>query len=372
MARRPVLDGGAGARSAVTDWTPVTAILEDARANKVFPGGVLEVGGRTGRRWRGAAGSLTYADEAPAVTHETVFDLASLTKVLATTAVAMHLGETKRLDLDAPVSAWVPEWSTPDRQQVTIRDLCLHTSGLPGWLPLYRTCRGRQAFVSAICATPLSYAPRSSSVYSDLGFILLGHLLESASGTNLDAAAGEIWSSIGSEVSAGLSFRPPASWLPRVAPTSTDDERGTLAPGEVDDTNAWALGGVAGHAGMFGTAGAVGAFAQAISRTLAGETPAEGVTRDTLRQFVTRGAIPGSSRALGWDTMLPSSSCGTRMTSLAFGHTGFTGTSLWIDPGADVYIVILTNRVHPRAVSHEPIQSVRRALHDAVMQAVRP
>jgi CubicO group peptidase (beta-lactamase class C family) len=158
----------------------------------------------------------------------------------------------------------------------------------------------------------------------------------------------------------------------RTAPTRLEDERGPLVPGDVDDTNAWALGGVAGHAGMFGTAAGVGTFARAVLRTIGGARPGEGGLAEprTLEQFATKSTVPGSSRALGWDTMLPTSSCGTRMSAQAIGHTGFTGTSLWIDPEADVYVVLLTNRVHPRAERDDGIQGVRRALHDTVMETI--
>ena len=150
-----------------------------------------------------------------------------------------------------------------------------------------------------------------------------------------------------------------------------DTWRGRLLRGEVDDPNAAALGGVAGHSGLFGTAEGVGRFARAWLGGLAGT--AVGVplaARETLSRFVARVGTPGSSRALGWDTMLPSSSCGTRMSREAFGHTGFTGTSLWIDPVAGVYVVLLTNRVHPVAGPPEPIRDLRRALHDAVLDAL--
>jgi CubicO group peptidase (beta-lactamase class C family) len=138
--------------------------------------------------------------------------------------------------------------------------------------------------------------------------------------------------------------------------------------GEVDDDNAWALGGAAGHAGLFGTAAGAGAFARHIMQVLEGRVGAFQAT--TMRQFIARrDDVAGSSRALGWDTMLPTSSCGTRMSARAFGHTGFTGTSLWIDPEQDVYVALLTNRVYPDA-SSSAIQEVRRAVHDAVMQAI--
>jgi CubicO group peptidase (beta-lactamase class C family) len=162
-----------------------------------------------------------------------------------------------------------------------------------------------------------------------------------------------------------LQFHPPAVWQPRVAPTRFSEWRNRLLIGEVDDDNAWAVGAAAGHAGLFGTAAAVGAFARHLLQVLDGRI---GVFQpETMREFVSRReAVPGSSRALAWDTMLPTSSCGTRMSGRAFGHTGFTGTSLWIDPERDLYVVLLTNRVYPDASNNE-IQEIRRSVHDAVI-----
>ncbi len=167
--------------------------------------------------------------------------------------------------------------------------------------------------------------------------------------------------------SAPLLFNPPASLRSQVAPTELDPWRGRLLIGEVDDENCWALGGAAGHAGLFGTAQAVGDFARAMLASLQG-VDAGVAAPSTVRTFVARAAVPGS-RALGWDTMLPTSSCGTKMSAAAFGHTGFTGTSLWIDPRADVYVVFLTNRVHPTR-ENVAIQRIRPALHDAIMDAL--
>jgi CubicO group peptidase (beta-lactamase class C family) len=164
-----------------------------------------------------------------------------------------------------------------------------------------------------------------------------------------------------------LQFNPPVTWLRRIAPTEHDTFRGRLIVGEVHDENAWALGGIAGHAGLFGTAPAVGAYARHLLQVLDGRTGA--FTRDTLESFIARRAdVPGSSRALGWDTMLPTSSCGSRMSAHAFGHVGFTGTSLWIDPARDRYFVLLTNRVCGGGTVDE-MRTVRRAFHDALGDA---
>jgi CubicO group peptidase (beta-lactamase class C family) len=323
---------------------------------------VIEVGTSARPEWRHTTGRLTYEDAAVPAADDTIFDLASLTKVLATTSLVMRLVERGRLGLDDAVSQHLPSWQGADRSPVTVRDLLAHCSGLPAHKPFYLTLRGRAEIEPAICATALEYAPRSRSLYSDLGFMLLGFLLEDIGPLDVqfDALRAQM------QNPEDLQFHPPALWKPRTAPTRDSDWRGRLLVGEVDDDNTWALGGAAGQAGLFGTAAAVGTCARHVMQVLSGRTGA--FQSETMRLFVTRrDDVPGSSRALGWDTMRPTSSCGARMSATAFGHTGFTGTSLWIDPERDVYVVLLTNRVHPDASNGDAIQDVRRAVHDAVI-----
>jgi len=350
-------------------------VLRGGVAARVFPGASAEVGTAASAAWRGQVGSLTYELDSTGVSTDTVFDLASLTKVVVTTSVAMRLVEDGMLVLDAPISEVEPRCRAGNLSAVTVRDLLEHASGLPSWAPLFRSQEDRQSIVSAVVAAPLEYVPRSQSVYSDLGFILLGHLLETIDGRTLDVqleamAAG--WMAAGAAGAAVLPlvFNPPASWRPRVAPTRFNEWRDRLLAGEVDDDNAWAMKGVAGHSGLFGTAAAVGVFAQGILRVLSGGREAERrfATRETVRLFLSPSTVPRSSRALGWDMMRTTSSCGSKMSAAAVGHTGFTGTSLWIDPEQDFYAVLLTNRVHPEAGPNEPMQAVRRAFHDALLE----
>jgi CubicO group peptidase (beta-lactamase class C family) len=334
------------------------------------------VGSREAVFWRDAAGRLSWHRDAIETTRDTIFDLASLTKVIATTTLAMRGVDDGVLRLEDKVADWIPSWRGADRTTVTVQDLLEHASGLAAFLPFYRDHTGRTEFEPAIATSPLEYTPRTRSVYSDLGFILLGFILEDAraraagigrgvidASTLLDAQFRRVASYVTAEP---LTFRPPREWRDRIAPTETDPWRGRTLVGEVHDENTWALGGVAGHAGLFGTAGAVGAFARAVLHTLQGTAVL--ARPETMRRFLERTAVPGSSRALGWDTMLPTSSCGTRLSASAFGHTGFTGTSLWIDPERDLYIVLLTNRVHPTRTGHDRIRTVRRAFHDAVIE----
>jgi CubicO group peptidase (beta-lactamase class C family) len=273
----------------------------------------------------------------------------------------MQQVERGSLGLDDCVGEYISAWEGADRAHVTIRDLLSHSGGLTGYVPFYRDYSGRTEFERAICSVPLEYEPRAKSVYSDLGFMLLGFILERevTLPARFDALRRQM------ALVEDMQFHLPSIWKQRTAPTEIDPWRGRLLVGEVHDENAAALGGAAGHAGLFGTAAAVGQYARHLLQILEGKVGA--FQRDTLEIFIARRTdIPGSSRALGWDTMLPASSCGGAMSARAFGHTGFTGTSLWIDPDRGVYVVLLTNRVHPSR-TNEAIKQVRPAVHDAVM-----
>lgn len=324
-------------------------IVERGIDRRAYPSAVVETGTHDAVTWRRAFGRLTYEPVAAPTTEDTIYDLASLTKVIATTTAAMRAVEAGAIALDDRVSAYLADWRGDDRSSVTIADLLEHASGLTAYLPFFRDHQGRAEFERAICTLPLEYAPRTQSIYSDLGFILLGFILEDR-GFAIDQI-----------------FRLKADDRPRCAPTELDLWRGRLLQGEVHDENCWALGGVAGHAGMFGTAASVGEFARDVLKGLRGETTL--ARPETFARFVRKSAVPGSSRALGWDTMLPTSSCGTKLSPRAIGHTGFTGTSLWIDPELDLYVVFLTNRVHPSRDNNR-IYPVRRALHDAIVTHV--
>ncbi len=340
-------------------------MLEQAIAERAFPAAVIEVGTTGQTLWRQAFGRLTYDANSVPAADDTIFDLASLTKVISTTPLVMQQLERGVLALEDPVSGHVAEWRGEDRAEVTLRDLLAHCSGLPAWRPYFRELHGQERYEHAISVEPLEYAPRSHSVYSDLDFILLGFIVHGR--MPLSERFALMLSQMG--IVEEIQFKPPELWRARIAPTEYDDWRGRLLVGEVHDENAAALGGIAGHAGLFGTASAVGSYARHLLQVLDGRT---GVfRRATLEEFVTRRAdIPSSSRALGWDTMLSTSSCGAGMSARAFGHTGFTGTSLWIDPEKDLYVVLLTNRVHPNR-RNEAIKRVRPAVHDAVIAELR-
>lgn len=340
-------------------------VMSTALADRAFPAAVVEVGTATDVLWREPFGRLSYDADSAATREDTIFDLASLTKVIATAPIVMQQVERGAIGLDDLVSRFIPAWRDIDRESVTIRDLLAHTAGLTGYLPLYRDHTGRAEFERTIATLPLEYEPRTRSIYSDLGFMLLAFILEDVGAAPLAARFDTLIGQMG--IVERLQFNPPPQWRRETAPTELDPWRGRLLVGEVHDENTWALGGASGHAGLFGTSAAVGAYARHLLQVLAGRTGA--FARETLATFVARRRdVPDSSRALAWDTMLPTSSCGTRMSPRAFGHTGFTGTSLWIDPERGMYVVLLTNRVHPTR-NNERIKEVRPALHDAVVEA---
>jgi CubicO group peptidase (beta-lactamase class C family) len=345
-------------------------IVIDAIRTRVFPAAAIEVGASSGPLWTDVFGTLTFEPGAAATRIDTPFDLASLTKPMAAASVVMELVGTGSLALDEPVSAFFADWRAADRAAVTIRDLLEHASGLPARL-VDAPPATRREFEHDIAASPLEYPPRSASIYSDLGFILLGFLAADRGGSSLAEQFGRIAARL--ETDATYELTPDRRAL--AAPTQPMDEdsrRGRWLIGEVHDNYAAALGGIAGHAGLFGTAPGTGVFARALLRAARGATDvAAPFTPALVAAFTSRTTVPGSSRALGWDTMLATSSCGTRMSARAFGHVGYTGTSLWIDPARDRYFVLLTNRAGGGGTL-EQMRTVRRAFHDALGEPSGP
>lgn len=326
-----------------------------------FPAAAIEVGRRAGPLWQQPFGRLTFAEDAPLVGLSTIFDLASLTKVVATTSLVMRAVADGSLALETPIAALLRAWRDRDHAGVRVRHLLDHSSGLPAHARLFERIQGRAAFESAIGGLTLEHEPGAAAVYSDLGFILLGFILEDLKQQPLDVQVA------GLGLDETLRFLPPPEMIERIAPTEYDPWRGRLIRGEVHDENAAALGGVAGHAGLFGTVIAVGSFARTVLATFHDRTRLG--NPQVMRTFAARSNVPGSSRALGWDTMKPTSSCGTLMSPTAIGHTGYTGTSLWIDVERDVYVALLTNRVHPTR-NNLALAALRPGIHDAVMRVV--
>jgi CubicO group peptidase (beta-lactamase class C family) len=346
-----------------TRFLAARAVVTAGLAARAYPAAVVEAGRAAGPLWREAFGRLTYAAGAPAVTVGTIFDLASLTKVIATASLTMRAVAARRVALETRLADLRPAWRRADRAEVTIRHLLDHSSGLPAHMRLWERAQGRDAFARTIDETPLERVPGVQSVYSDPGFMLLGFVLEDLAGASLDAQ----FAPLALEVGGSLGYRPAEDLVERIAPTEDDPWRGRVLRGEVHDENAAALGGVAAHAGLFGTAAAVGSFARLVLKTFT--QPSWLGSPELMRTFSTRTGVPASSRALGWDTMLPTSSCGTRMSPTAIGHTGFTGTSLWIDREKDLYVVWLTNRVHPTR-ANDALVSLRPRFHDAALDGL--
>jgi beta-N-acetylhexosaminidase len=356
--------------------------IEEAIADSATPGAALAVG-RHGRlvRLRGY-GRIDWDPAAPAATDSTVWDLASLTKVVATTSALMRLVGEGRVELDRPVAQYLPWFSgvpgaaSGSKGAVTVRQLLLHRGGLPPFRPWWRTTRTREAYLDSLAAVELVAQPGDSTLYSDIGFMTLGFLVEGTSGDPLDVFALErVFEPLGMEETL---FRPPASWLPRIAPTEVDTFAGRgHVRGVVHDENAWALGGVAGHAGVFSSARDLARFAEALlaaARAGSGTrpTPEDAAARvfdpAVVAEFTRRGDAR-SSRALGWDTPSEGSSAGRFLSARAFGHTGFTGTSIWIDPELDLFVVLLTSRVNPTRENPRHL-ALRRAVHEVVACAV--
>jgi CubicO group peptidase (beta-lactamase class C family) len=299
------------------------------------------------------------------VTPETIYDLASLTKVIATTTAAMLLDEDWRLDLDRPVSSYLPEFSVADKAAITPRLLLMHRAGLEAAPPLYRDHRGLDQFLTQIAARPLRYAPGARAIYSDWSPIILQAVIERITGQRLDDFVRErIFTPMGMNATM---YRPPETVRERVAPTEIRPGATTPLHGRVHDENAEAIGGVSGHAGLFGSARDLAAFAQMMLN--GGYYNGTWLLRPTTIARYTGRRERDASRAFGWDTPSPGSSAGRFFSPRSFGHTGFTGTSMWIDPQKDLYVVLLTNSVNPTR-RHTRHFQLRRDVADAVQQAV--
>jgi CubicO group peptidase (beta-lactamase class C family) len=342
-------------------------LLADAIAAHAFPGASVAVTHRGQLVALHALGQFTYEPSSPVVSTNTVFDLASVSKVIATTAIAMILYERGVLDLEMPVRNIVGEFAgnDPRRDDVTLHMLLAHSSGLPAYEKLFLQVHSATDLFKAACTIPLEADPGERAVYSDIGFIILGEVLARLADEHLDPfCQREIFGPLGM---AHTTFNPPAALRASIPPTVDDQVfRKRIIQGEVHDENAWVLGGVAGHAGVFATAADVATFAHAM---LGGGKPL--VRPETLALFTRREVSPaGTSRALGWDTPSSPSQSGKYLSSAAFGHLGYTGTSLWIDPEQQLSITLLSNRTWPDN-KNQAIQQVRPAFHDEIVKVLR-
>jgi len=370
-------------------------ILKEAIAACVFPACSVAVTYRGELVAHKAFGRFTYDASSPAVSPATIFDLASLTKVVATTTMAMILYERGVLDLETPLTAVVPEFVAPEfaeydarRSDVTLRMLLAHSSGLPAYEKLFLRAKTREELLRAAFATPVTRDPGTRAEYSDVGFIILGIALERLADEPLDRfCQREVF---GPLAMSHTTFNPAKAVRDSIPPTADEREpgqcgadtpvraaldataasgastfRNRILQGEVHDENASVLGGVAGHAGLFSTAEDLARFAHAM---LNGGHPI--LRADTVDLFTCRESVPeGTSWALGWDTPSAPSQSGKYFSARSFGHLGYTGASLWIDPERQLSIALLTNRTWPDC-QNRAIKQVRPAFHDAVVEAL--
>ena len=356
--------------------------FQQAVHEKVFPGAVALVRSRGTVVFHEAVGTRGAPPDDQPVCRESIYDLASLTKPLATTTATLCLVQDGRLHLDQSVSQWVEELEGSPFADVVLRQLLSHSAGLPAWRPYYERLapsgfpprneeERRQrvhALLRAIACEPVEYQPGSQSLYSDVGFMLFGVIVERCAGMPLAAyCRRRIYEPLDvsslafiSRDEAETAFKDPAE----IVPTEWDRWRNRLLRGEVHDENAYALGGSAGHAGLFGTAHAVGQLSAVWLQAVQGR---DGLLNAALAKRFTHRQSDTSPWGLGWDTPSVPSSSGTRFSSRAFGHVGFTGTSLWIDPSCELEVVIVSNRVHPTR-ANTAIKTFRPRIHDAIYQ----
>lgn len=343
----------------------IGVLLARGVRDSAFPGAIAIIGTRDGILVERTAGRIDWAGS-PAPSATTLWDLASLTKVVALTSAMMLLVEEGRVDLDAPVQRYVPEWQGTGKAAVTVRHLLTHSSGLPSWRPLYKEAGSAAEALALVLATPLDTVPGTRMVYSDLGAILLGHLVSRVSGEPFDRfVTRRVFEPLGMTETR---FQPPAGLRPRIAPTEIDPWRQRHLRGEVHDENAFALGGVSAHAGLFSTARDL----VRLARMYLNDGALEGrrfLAPETIAHFTAAQNPSLSHRALGWETPTGSNSAGSRASGRAFGHTGFTGTSIWIDPGQNLFVLLLTNRVNPTR-ERRAISEVRIAVADAAFGAL--
>ncbi|MCX5765510.1 MAG: serine hydrolase [Gemmatimonadetes bacterium] len=332
-----------------------------------YPGASVVVGRKGSIVWQKGFGSLSWGKEsAPVIPDRTIYDLASLTKVVGTTTACMILFDEGKLLLDEKVSHYLPRFTGGNKDDVSVRQLLMHRGGLPAGRDLWRHAHTPDEARTLIYDTPLEYKPGTGFVYSDLGADLLGMIVESIAGEGLDTfLKARVFDPLGMS---DTGFRPADSVIARVAPTEVSPPRGYPIKGEVHDENAFVLGGVAGHAGLFGTAADLAVFAQML---LDGGTynGVHIVADSTIKQFTARAA---GSRALGWEIGEGQHGSGNYLRDGAFGHTGFTGTSLWIDPDREMFVILLTNRVHAAKAKRpaKVIADVRQDLSDAAALSV--
>jgi serine-type D-Ala-D-Ala carboxypeptidase len=376
LPQLPIPHSAAGQR---TRFAAAYSVLEQAIAQRAFPGAVFSVLEGDEILAIDGVGSFTYDPASAPVRASTVYDLASVTKVIVTSAMAMLLHQRKKLFLDQPLVEILPAFAQDgdadgERHRVTLRMLLAHASGLPGYVRLFATCPDGDSLFAACLRLPLESRPGTRMEYSDIGFILLGRALEKIAGEGLDRfCARELFAPLGMS---STCFLPPALWRSSIPPTEDDWVfRHRILQGEVQDENCFVLGGISGHAGLFSNAADPLRFVRTLFSAGHASTGSPGAPQlfasETVRLFTTRSELPpGSSRALGWDTPSLPSSSGSFFSRHSAGHLGYAGTSLWADFERKLAVVLLTNRTWPHRES-ERIRQIRPAFHDAILDALK-
>ncbi len=347
----------------------IDRVLSSAIKAGGFPGGSVVIGRKGATVFEKGYGTLSWSSKTPVVASRTIYDLASLTKVVATTTAIMVLFDEGKIKLDDPVSKYLPGFGGGPKDDITVYHLLEHRSGLPAGRDLWRIALTPDEARAAAINTPLECLPGKCYIYSDLGADMLGFIAEEVSGKRLDVFMQErVFGPLGMQDSY---FRPHWTLRDRIAPTELTPPRGYPLRGEVHDENAFALGGVAGHAGMFSTASDLAMFAQMMLN--GGELNGVRIVSDTAVALFTARTESRGTRALGWDTCGHDGSCGKYLSERAYGHTGFTGTSLWIDPDRDLFVILLTNRVHAARAGRpaKVIADIRADVADAAALSVR-
>ena len=378
-----VLGGAGGSGGGLPSKEPAAVGMSATRLQRIekvvtrairaggFPGGAVVIGRRGASVFEHGFGSLSWSNKTPVVASRSIYDLASLTKVVGTTTAIMILYDEGKVRLEDPVSKFIPEFSGGAKDDITVQQLLEHRSGLPAGRELWRIAMTSEGARQAIINAPLECNPGRCYIYSDLGPDLLGFVVEAASGQKLDAFLQQrLFAPLGMQ---DTYFRPHWTLRDRIAPTELTPPRGYPLRGEVHDENAFVMGGVAGHAGLFSTATDLAVFAQMMLNR--GEINGVRIVADSTVALFTENTASRGSRALGWDTCDhdDEGSCGKHLSSKAYGHTGFTGTSLWIDPERDLFVILLTNRVHAARVRRpsKVIADIRADVADLAALSVR-
>lgn len=345
--------------------TRLDSVMKAGIADHATPGATVAIARRGKLIVLKGYGHTDWAPGAPRATDSTLYDMASLTKVVATTTAAMILEEEGKLNIDRTVVSYLPEYNAPDKAAITVRMLLTHASGIKSNFPLWKEAKGREQYFAGMINFPLVRDPGSAVEYTDWNMVLMQFIIERITGQTLDQfVQARVFGPLGMR---DTQYTPPESLKPRIAPTETEDFRGGQVWGVVHDETAWVLGGVSGNAGLFSSARDLAVFVQMLlnggsyggTQLLKPST----VARWTARQR------PDASRALGWDTPSRNSSAGRFFSLRSFGHTGYTGTSIWADPEKELFAVLLTNRVNPTR-DNQKIGPLRRAVADVVQQSV--